>query len=256
MGAMRNFSPRRAPRALVPALAAALAAEVVVNAGEPPPVTPRSPTRTAAPAGEAATAGPLAAHVSLTAEEVRPPDQADDARFAALPAARERLRAAASKARIAFPLEKVALRVEKAARRITLSSGGKVLRTFQVGLGPAPTGQKAKEGDGRTPEGSLYICTRNPRSRYHLFLGLSYPRPEDAARALSEGRIDAATAGRVSGVTAPACPPWDTPLGGAVGLHGRGAKKDWTLGCVALEDGDMDELWLACPLGTPVQVDP
>jgi lipoprotein-anchoring transpeptidase ErfK/SrfK len=49
-------------------------------------------------------------------------------------------------------------------------------------------------------------------------------------------------------------PPWDTPLGGTVGIHGNGAGSDWTWGCVALEDGDIEELWEVCPLGTPVVI--
>lgn len=180
--------------------------------------------------------------------------QAD--RFAGHPEAEKRLRAAAVEKKLAYPLRDVALKVEKAARRLTLLAQGKPVRTYRVALGPNPEGHKAREGDGRTPEGEYWICTRNEKSKYHLFLGLSYPLPRDAERALRAKEIDEATARGIRATRRPAAPPWDTPLGGAVGIHGCGSEKDWTLGCIALENADMDELWLACPLGTSVTIVP
>jgi murein L,D-transpeptidase YafK len=181
--------------------------------------------------------------------------QGDDP-LAGLPAARRRLEAAATAAKVSYPLEDVSIRVEKKARRLTLLSRGKKVLELRVGLGFAPAGHKEREGDGRTPEGDYYLCTRNEKSRFHLFLGISYPGPLDAEAGLRAGRIDAATAAKVRAVRPPACPPWKTPLGGEVGIHGRGASRDWTAGCVALENADMDVIWVACPLGTPVRIEP
>jgi hypothetical protein len=258
----RKRMPGRTPaRTKIEALLAVTIAIGIASGAAPAGDTPRPPTPAAEPAGGACggvTAAPVVppAARGLEAADVVPPGQENDPRFTGLAAARERLARAARAVGVVFPLEAPALRIEKGARRIALLSGGKEVRSFRAGLGFAPEGQKEREGDGRTPEGRFYVCTRNPKSRYHLFLGLSYPRAEDAARGLAAGRIDAATAAKVSATARPACPPWETPLGGAVGIHGRGASRDWTLGCIALEDADMDELWLACPLGTDVEVAP
>ncbi len=202
-------------------------------------------------------AGCVSAAAALAAA-AQPPEGGPpgDPRFAGLPAAEARLREAARAAKVPWPLRDVAIRVEKRERRLVLLSAGTPLRTFRIALGFAPEGHKEREGDGRTPEGEYYICTRNGKSRYHLFLGISYPAPRDAERGLAAGLIDAKTAARVRAVRKPQCPPWNTPLGGAVGLHGHGAERDWTLGCIALENPDVDELWVACPLGTPVSILP
>ncbi|MHC4605328.1 MAG: L,D-transpeptidase family protein [Planctomycetota bacterium] len=150
-----------------------------------------------------------------------------------------------------------ALRISKSRRRIALLVDGKEIWSARVGLGGNPEGHKRKEGDERTPEGDYYVCTRNSRSRFHLFLGISYPGIGDAGQALSEGRITQAGYRRiVQAVRAGACPPWDTALGGAVGIHGSGSNCDWTLGCIALDDPDIEFLWSMCPLGTPVRIDP
>ena len=147
--------------------------------------------------------------------------------------------------------------IEKAARRLTLFSEGAPARVFPIALGRAPIGPKRREGDKKTPEGRYVVCTKNENSKYRLSLGLSYPSAEDARRAFSEGLIDAATRdaivqaqrdGRRS--------PWDTPLGGFIMIHGGGASPDWTAGCVALNDGDIDILFPLCPLGTEVEIVP
>ncbi len=147
--------------------------------------------------------------------------------------------------------------IHKAKRALGLYVGGQLAAAYPIGLGPRPEGDKEREGDRRTPEGEYYICTRNPRSRFHLFLGISYPNQRDAAHALSDGRItqhqhDAI----VTAVTARGQPPWDTPLGGEIGLHGGGAGADWTLGCIALENDAIDHLWDTLRLGDPVLIEP
>jgi L,D-peptidoglycan transpeptidase YkuD (ErfK/YbiS/YcfS/YnhG family) len=155
------------------------------------------------------------------------------------------------------PLARPRLLVLKAARRLTLLDGDREVLSVRVGLGPAPEGPKRRRGDGRTPEGDYRICTRNARSRFHLFLGLSYPSPHDADRALTTALISAAVHRTIlAAAEAGQRPPWGTSLGGEVGIHGNGGAQDWTLGCIALDDQDIEVLWALCPLGTPVHIDP
>jgi murein L,D-transpeptidase YafK len=157
---------------------------------------------------------------------------------------------------VTYPLERVRIEIHKAARTAILYSADTAVRVYGVGLGFDPAGAKTREGDGKTPEGSYYLCSRNPYSRFHRFLGVSYPSPQDAARAYSAGEIDARTTARISRVRSPHRPPWSTPLGGAIGLHGGGSSSDWTLGCIAFEDDDVDEIWVASRSGTRVIIYP
>ncbi|MFN8010609.1 MAG: L,D-transpeptidase [Holophagaceae bacterium] len=174
---------------------------------------------------------------------------------ARLKAAEVRVRTLAASASVPFPLRQVELKVYKEAHRLELWASGRLVQAYPIGLGADPGLDKAREGDHRTPEGQLYICTRNEISRFHLFLGLSYPRPEDAARGLRERLITQAQHDAILDAhRRRARPPWDTALGGTVGIHGHGAGSDWTWGCVALEDAAIEELWAACPMGTPVLV--
>ncbi|MCS7079999.1 MAG: L,D-transpeptidase [Chloracidobacterium sp.] len=185
---------------------------------------------------------------SCAAASLRPPTTP-------APTASERLRAAATEAGVPFPLEQVALRVCKRLRRLELWSGGVCVKTYRVALGAEPNLDKEWEGDQRTPVGDFYVCTRNERSRFHLFLGLSYPNAEDAVRGLRAGLISREQHDAIlQAQRARARPPWDTPLGGEIGIHGGGVNTDWTAGCVALDNADIEELWLACPLGTPVTI--
>ncbi len=152
---------------------------------------------------------------------------------------------------------RVAILVRKAERRLVLSGDGRQLLTCRVGLGSRPVGPKLRRGDGRTPEGEYRVVTRNPNSQFHLFLGLDYPNAQDAERGLAARLISRAQhrALLVAGA-AGRRPAWDTALGGWVGIHGSGALSDWTLGCIALDDADIETLWALCPLGTPVRVEP
>jgi murein L,D-transpeptidase YafK len=147
--------------------------------------------------------------------------------------------------------------VIKSRRRLMLYSGDNLLRTYRVGLGFSPTGDKHRQGDGRTPEGDFYVCSKNDRSRYYLSLGLSYPNEEDAARGFGSGLISRADRDRiVSALRRRGVPPWNTRLGGEIFIHGHGSSSDWTLGCVALENEEMRELFFAVPKGTPVRIEP
>ena len=139
------------------------------------------------------------------------------------------------------------------------SSGlpGDLVKRYAVGLGHRGLGPKRREGDHLTPEGRFYLCTRNERSQFHLFLGLSYPDEAAAARGLQGGTSSRRPSmARSSGPSrrGPAL-PGTRALGGAVGIHGGGASADWTWGCIALENPEIEELWVACPIGSPILIE-
>jgi murein L,D-transpeptidase YafK len=147
--------------------------------------------------------------------------------------------------------------VKKAERALMLYDGLKLIAAFPAGLGFNPEGPKQKEGDGATPEGEYYVCMRNAASKFHRSLGLSYPNAKDAASGLQKGAIgEEAYRSIVKCMEEKRCPPWDTPLGGEICIHGHGSGSDWTAGCIALENADMDVLFELCPLGTGVVILP
>ena len=156
-----------------------------------------------------------------------------------------------------LPLTRPRLLVLKARRQLILFSDGRALRMYAVGLGTAPTGDKERAGDRRTPEGNFYVCVKNAQSAYYLSLGLSYPNEEDAVRGLRDGLITRRQYNRIMrALNAKRTPPWNTPLGGEIFIHGNGSQSDWTWGCVALDDTDMRELFDAVQRGTPVTIEP
>ncbi|MTE01001.1 L,D-transpeptidase family protein [Paracoccus sp. YIM 132242] len=132
--------------------------------------------------------------------------------------------------------------IHKSARRMTAFRDGQPLKTYPIALGFAPHGDKRRQGDGRTPEGRFTINRVNPRSAYHLSLGLDYPRPQDRARAAAEG----------------------TDPGGDIFIHGQPNTRpdgetlpgDWTAGCIAVSDSDIRELHAAARIGTTVEILP
>ena len=134
--------------------------------------------------------------------------------------------------------------VVKSARRLTLFSGNKPLKSYPVALGRAPRGAKQQEGDQRTPEGAYTIDAHKFDSAFHRALHISYPSPTDSASA----------AGR--GVSA----------GGDIMIHGirngsgwLGAFHrftDWTAGCIAVTDKQIEEIYHAVPDGTPIEIRP
>ena len=147
--------------------------------------------------------------------------------------------------------------VKKARRELLLYSGGSVVRTYHVGLGLSPVGDKVRQGDHRTPEGEFYIFTKNSKSQFYLSLGVSYPNAAHAERGLRDGLITRASYNSIiNALRAKKAPPQNTRLGGDIYIHGNGARTDWTWGCVALENDDIRELFEAVPVGTPVIIDP
>lgn len=134
--------------------------------------------------------------------------------------------------------------VEKAERKLSIFRDGRRLKTYRVALGGNPIGAKEKEGDMKTPEGVYTIDYRNPKSDYHLALHLSYPSAEDSTRAASRG-VPAGFDIMIHGL----------PNGqGWIGATHR--QKDWTAGCIALTDEEIEELWRVTPDGTAVEIRP
>lgn len=127
---------------------------------------------------------------------------------------------------------------------LELLSGGKVIRTYRVALGSGGLAPKEREGDARTPEGHYTIDTRNAASHYYKALHISYPNQQDRARAAKLG-ISPGGAVMIHGL--PNGMGW---IGAAHRLH------DWTLGCVAVTDAEIDEIWKFVPVGTPVEIQP
>lgn len=150
----------------------------------------------------------------------------------------------------------VEIYISKMNSTLTLEQYGRVIGTWEAKIGrESASGDKTQEGDEITPSGSFYICTKNDKSQYYLALGLSYPAIDDAERGLKEGLInqdqyDAIVKANKAGEK----PPWDTPLGGAIEIHG--SQGGGTAGCIAMTDEVMDILWSYCNIGVPVTIGP
>ena len=156
-----------------------------------------------------------------------------------------------------LPLKNPQIVVSKSKRQLELYSDGAVVRTYRIGLGLNPVPDKQREGDRATPEGDFYIFIKNPKSAYHLSLGLSYPNIEDAERGLRDGLITRAQHDRiVKAIKTRTAPPQYTALGGLIYIHGNGSSTDWTWGCVALDNKDIEELYKVVDVGTPVKINP
>lgn len=132
----------------------------------------------------------------------------------------------------------------KSRHELQLISQNRAVKTYKVSLGPNTVGHKQCEGDGRTPEGAYAISGRNAKSRFHRSLWISYPNEQDRANAVKHG----------------------CSAGGDIMIHGlpngfgwlnRGHLiKDWTAGCVAVTNAEIEEIWEAVPDGTPVEIRP
>jgi murein L,D-transpeptidase YafK len=133
--------------------------------------------------------------------------------------------------------------VLKGERRLLLLRGGAVLKSYKVALGREPQGYKVREGDGRTPEGRYVLDWRNPKSRFYRSIHVSYPNHRDAARARAL-RVPAGGEIMIHGA----------PNG--LGFVGRLVGWDWTEGCIAVTNAEMDEIWQAVDDGTPIEIRP
>ena len=158
---------------------------------------------------------------------------------------------------LSLPLHQPKIVVKKRSRRLLLYSGNNLVRTYRVGLGLNPVGDKVREGDRRTPEGAFYIFTKNSKSAFYLSLGLSYPNAAHAKRGLREGLITKAQYDDIlRALKAKRRPLQNTALGGDIYIHGNGARTDWTWGCVALENEDIRELFDVVKVGMTVTIEP
>jgi murein L,D-transpeptidase YafK len=134
--------------------------------------------------------------------------------------------------------------IVKSTRTMTLMNGGKVLKTYKVALSAHPIGGKERLGDDKTPEGLYAVDWKNAQSKFHLALHVSYPNAADRERA------------RKLGVNP----------GGEIEIHGIGAKYgylgalhrqvDWTAGCIAVTNEEIDEIWKLVAVGTPIEIRP
>ena len=132
--------------------------------------------------------------------------------------------------------------IEKSARRMTVFRAGDALRSYDMFLGFEPVGDKFQEGDGKTPEGIFTVNRRNPKSAFHLSLGIDYPQASDRARAAQAG----------------------VSPGGDIFIHGQPNDRfgmatilwDWTAGCIAISNDAIEELWRVTPVGTTVEIRP
>lgn len=134
--------------------------------------------------------------------------------------------------------------IEKKERRLTLFSKGRVLKSYQIALGGNPNGPKERQGDNKTPEGAYVIDSRNKNSRYHLSLHISYPNEKDKKRAKELG----------------------VSPGGDIMIHGikngfswagdLHTEVDWTKGCIAVTDDEIEEIDKVAPNGTIVEIRP
>ncbi|CUH79586.1 L,D-transpeptidase family protein [Tropicibacter naphthalenivorans] len=129
--------------------------------------------------------------------------------------------------------------VNKGDRRMYLLHHSEVLEAYDIGLGFAPDGDKKVRGDGKTPEGNYLIDRRNPNSQFHLSIGVSYPNANDRAEAAAMGKNP----------------------GGDIFIHGRPWKyrkggRDWTAGCIAVTNAEMQDIYAMVKNGTPIQINP
>ncbi len=134
--------------------------------------------------------------------------------------------------------------VEKKQRALSVYHNGKKIKQYKVALGFSPVGHKEQEGDGKTPEGKYFISHKNSKSTYHLSLAISYPSKQDRVAAAKKG----------------------VSPGGNIMIHGIKKKYsnigtahclwDWTLGCIAVTNEEIEELFKATKVGTPVIIKP
>ncbi|MDB5659070.1 MAG: hypothetical protein JWS10_1685 [Cypionkella sp.] len=155
------------------------------------------------------------------------------------------LTACSSKFKTYHGPEITSIQVQKANRKMYLLHNSKVIKQYDIGLGGMPIGDKEFEGDMKTPEGIYFISHRNPNSAYHLSLGISYPNDEDRANAELLGK----------------------PPGGDIMIHGGPPRKangkkrkvssvDWTAGCIAVTDDEVENIYAMVKPGTPIQILP
>lgn len=134
--------------------------------------------------------------------------------------------------------------LDKSDRELTLYHNGQLVRTYAVALGKNAVGDKERRGDGRTPEGVFFIEGRNAQSKYHLSLRISYP---DASHRVNAARLGASPGGDIMIHGLP------KPFASVGALH---RQQDWTEGCVAVTNDEIEEIWRAVPDGARIVIRP
>jgi murein L,D-transpeptidase YafK len=134
--------------------------------------------------------------------------------------------------------------VVKSERTLYLVRGGQILKTYRVALGRQPRGTKLYQGDGRTPEGSYSVAAFNPGSQFYRSIRVSYPNEQDRVRAQALGQS----------------------VGGDIMIHGLAPERlgygadhwlyNWTSGCIAVTNEEIDEIWQRVEIGTPIEIRP
>lgn len=161
--------------------------------------------------------------------------------------------------------------VHKGRQVLELYLNGSKVRTYRVCLGLDPEGPKRVTGDRRTPEGNYVVCYKSQASRFHRFLGISYPSEDDVQMAFERGLISLDKRDTIiDRIRTGPRPPWNTELGGWVGIHGYPTDENhrrwvsllypkphnWTDGCIAMWNFEVEELFSIVPLGTPITIVP
>ena len=153
-------------------------------------------------------------------------------------------------------LENPRLVVKKRARQLLVFDGENLVKTYQIAISSNSADDKQIEGDHKTPEGEFYLAVKNPKSKFHRSLGLSYPNVEDAKRGLRDRLITWQEYDDiVQAIGENRLPPQNTALGGEIYIHGGGTENDWTRGCIALENDDAEELFDALPRGISISIE-
>jgi hypothetical protein len=137
--------------------------------------------------------------------------------------------------------------IEKSKRELHLLKNGEVVKTYSIALGSSPIDPKEREGDRKTPEGTYWICSKNNKSNFHKSLEISYPNITDAEHGRQAHRISEREFRRIKRANmAHSEPLQHTSLGGEIYIHGGGSLRstgrDWTWGCIALDNADIDSL--------------
>lgn len=142
------------------------------------------------------------------------------------------------------PIKADRILVEKNSRRMTLLFEDKIIKTYKISLGKQPIGAKIKQGDNKTPEGKYYIAGRKIKSQFHRSLKLSYPNEEDIERAKKLG-VDPGNHIMIHGVQK-----------NHQALEKKYKIRDWTRGCIAVKNHEIEEIWHAVSDGTPIEILP
>jgi murein L,D-transpeptidase YafK len=169
------------------------------------------------------------------------------------------------------PTSGLRILILKQQQLLEVYAKGNKVRSYHVCLGVNSVGPKVVTGDQKTPEGDYFICYKSANSKFHRFLGISYPSVPDAYRSFEQGVISLDQLHSiVNTIQSNGSPPWQTKLGGWVGIHGYPTNEhhlrwisllfpkpdNWTDGCIAMWNFEIEDLYSLVSVGTPVTIVP